>query len=78
MSSLDGARAQYMRQGMRTAIRDVQDWLAIKQRYNVDTVPADELSAYLLALLITAGAYDDLSDDAPDFADFVTDPDGEG
>jgi hypothetical protein len=67
VSNLDGVRAQHMRQGMRTAIRDVQDWVAIKQRYNMDTVPADELRAYLLALLITAGAYDDLSDEVPDF-----------
>jgi hypothetical protein len=57
--------------GMRTAIRDVQDYLDCMQRHNQDTVDAKGLRAYLLALLITAGAYDDLADSMP--FDFDTD-----
>jgi hypothetical protein len=50
--------------GMRAAIRDVQEWV------DANTPPAKfnlserDLRAYLLAMLITAGGYDDLSDNS--------------
>jgi hypothetical protein len=46
---------QWVQIGMRAVIADVQEWLVCRGR----TVQADDLRAYLLALLVTAGAYDD-------------------
>jgi hypothetical protein len=45
--------------GMRAAIRDVQDYVHDQQDSTLD---ADRLNAYLLGLLITAGAYEDITD----------------
>lgn len=51
--------------GMRAAIRDVQDWIEGNAWHNdgfelvLDAAP---LKAYLLAMLITAGAFEDLHD----------------
>lgn len=42
--------------GMRAVIRDIQDYLT------EGALEADKLRAYLLAMLITAGAYDDGDD----------------
>lgn len=58
--------AHLVQLGMRAAIRDVQDWAEHNAQGGgpeVDGVlDARGLRAYLLALLITAGAYDDLRD----------------
>lgn len=50
--------------GMRAVVRDLQDWVlehAWRSRTG-DVVDANLLSAYLLACLITSGAYDDADD----------------
>lgn len=58
--------------GMRAVARDIQDWIkghCFSPDY-CDNVPChcesvvlvEELKAYLLAVLITAGAYDDIHD----------------
>jgi len=54
---------------MRAAIRDVQEW--VQANYGLGSnaarvVDVNQLNAYLLAMLITAGAYDDLTDGEPD------------
>ncbi len=53
---------------MRSVIRDIMDFTNINSwsRDGQVLLDADELRAYLLALLITAGAYDDLTDDSTD------------
>ncbi len=58
----------HVQQGMRSVIRDIMDFTNINSwsRDGQVLLDADELRAYLLALLITAGAYDDLTDDSTD------------
>jgi hypothetical protein len=43
--------------GMRAAIRDVQEWLDQTESYQGDTrlISAEDLQAYLMAMLFTAG-----------------------
>lgn len=60
---------QLVQLGMRAVIRDVQDYLdghALTFPSHGDRTVTDVgvLKAYLLALLITAGAYEDLDDAA--------------
>ncbi len=72
--------------GMRAVVRDLMDWIP-DHEHPPDGLPTvvyvPELRAYLLAQLITAGAYDDLHDD-PDvqedraFLDEHMSPDGQG
>ncbi len=49
--------------GMRAAIRDVQEWVTVNawsgDSNDQAVADADDLRAYLLAMLITADAYED-------------------
>jgi hypothetical protein len=47
--------------GMRAIIRDIQEWVVLNrwEEFPGLVVSADKLNAYLLALLITAGGFDD-------------------
>ncbi len=50
--------------GMRAVIRDIQEFVNNSTWYEEDceVLGADALRAYLLACMITAGAYEDLHD----------------
>lgn len=55
---MDEPQMYWVQSGMRTVIRDVQEWVG--EREAVDgRISVMQLRAYLLALLITAGGYDD-------------------
>lgn len=45
--------------GMRAAIRDIQEYVDINTGDHGETIDARHLSAYLLAGLVVAGAYED-------------------
>jgi hypothetical protein len=51
--------------GMRSVIRDIQEYIddppfGIWQENGIKVLDADDLRAYLLACMITAGGYDEL------------------
>lgn len=63
---MDTTTEKLVQIGMRAAIRDIQDYITVNNfsENHLAVLNLDDLNAYLLAMLITTGLYEDIPDSA--------------